>query len=195
MTRYNDVSFPPHGPWDRRLEDIACPGLLPVRTLHENPWFSVQSRGGYYTVEYQRSQVAVLPVVAHDSVIMVRVKRLVIDDMSLELPAGAVEIGEAPEYAASRELSEEAGIVAPDLSRYVPMAPLAVSSTRMPKLSYVFRIDVSEEEFARRRPHDDEIHSVERIPLPQLSRMMMNGQIYVSLSLAILGVFLASDRR
>ncbi len=190
--RYRNTSFPPRGDWDPRLSEIACPGLLPVETLHENPWFSVRNRGGYFTLEYHLNQVVVLPVVNDDSIAMVRVKRPVINDMTLELPAGAVEKGEDPAYAASRELMEEAGIVISDMSRYVPMAPIAVSSTRMPGLSYVYRVDVSEQEFARRRPHDDEIHCVERVSIQHLSSMMIGGEIYVSLSLAILGIFICS---
>ena len=193
MARYNDVTFPPHDSWDPRLEDIACPALLPVEKLHENPWFSVNNRGGYYTIEYHRSQVAVLPVVAGTSVVLVRVKRPVINDFTLELPAGAVEVGEEPAYAASRELREEAGIAVPQLGRYVPLPPVAISSSRMPRLSYIFRIDITEEEFMARGPHDDEIHSIERVPVDQLARLMSSGRIYVSLSLAVLGVFLTSN--
>jgi 8-oxo-dGTP pyrophosphatase MutT (NUDIX family) len=192
MRRYNDASFPPLGRWDPRLSKIACPGLLPIETLHENPWFSVRSRGGYFTLEYHLHQVTVLPVVNDDSVAMVRVKRPVIDDITLELPAGAIEKDEDPAFAALRELAEEAGIVISETSRCVAMPPIAVSSARMPKLSYVFRIDVSEQEFAERQSHDDEIFCVERIPVRRLSNMMMNGEVYVSTALAILGVFLCS---
>lgn len=192
MPQYNNPSFPPHGTWDQRLSQIACPGLLPVETLHENPWFSVRNRGGYFTLEYHLNQAAVLPVINNDSIAMVRAKRPVIGDITLELPAGGIEKGEDAAFAASRELGEETGIVIPELGRYLPMAPIAISSARMPGLSYVFRVDVSEHEFARRRPHDDEIHCVERVPIRNLAKMMMSGEIYVSLTLAVLGVFLCS---
>ncbi len=191
---YNDAMFPPYSDWDIRLSSIGCRELSPVETLHENPWFSLRSRGGYFTTEYHLPQVAILPVINGDSVLMVRVKRPVINDMTLELPAGGVEKDEDPVRAASRELGEEAGIVISDISRFVPMPPIAISSTRVPNLSYVFKIDVSEHEFADRRPHDDEIHSVERLPMGDLAGMMSSGQIYVSLSLAVLGIFLVSDK-
>jgi 8-oxo-dGTP pyrophosphatase MutT (NUDIX family) len=194
MSRYNDPSYPPHGDWDQRLSDIACPGLSPIETIHENPWFSVRNRGGYYTLEYHLRHVAVLPVVNESAIVMVRVKRPVINDITLELPAGGVEKGEDPACAASRELAEEAGIVISDLRRYVPMPPIAVSSTRMPSLAYIFRVDVSNQEFAERRAHDDEIHSVERVAVRDLPGMMASGQIYVSVPLAVLGVFLSSRR-
>jgi len=191
MSWFNDPSYPPHGDWDRRLSEIACPGLSPIETIHENPWFSVRDRG-YCTLEYYLRHVAVLAVVNDDSIAMVRVKRPDINDMTLELPAGGVEKGEDPACAASRELAEEAGIVISDLRRYVPMPPIAVWSTRTPSLSYVFRVGVSEQEFAERRPHDDEIHCVERVAVHDLAKMMADGQIYVSVPLAVLGVFLSS---
>ena len=194
MTRFNDASFPPRADWDPRLSEIACPRLSPAQIVHQNPWFSVWNRGGYFTVEYHHRQVAVLPVVNGDAIALVRVRRPVIDDVTLELPAGAVEKDEDPVHAASRELAEESGIVISDLGRYVPMPPIAVSSTRMPRLSYVFRVDVSEREFAERRPHDDEIHSVERIPVGDLAEMISGGAIYVSLTLAVLGIFLNPHR-
>jgi 8-oxo-dGTP pyrophosphatase MutT (NUDIX family) len=176
------------------LSEAACDSLQPVETLHENSWFALRNRGGYFTVEYHLRHVAVLPVV-NDSIVMVRVNRPVVGDETLELPAGGVEIGEAPASAAARELAEETGIQVLDSSRYVPMAPIAVSSTRMPKLSYVFRVEVTEHEFAARHPHDNEIHSVERIAIGQLPGMMARGEIYVSVPLAILGIFLTSHGR
>ena len=194
MPSSNNPSFPPHGLWDRRLSEAVCPDLQPVETLHENPWYAVRNRGGYFTVEYHLRHVAVLPVVNDDSVVMVRAKRPVIGDLPLEFAAGGVEDGEDPAVAAARELLEETGIEVTERDRFVAMPPIAVSSTRMPKLSYVFRVNVSEQEFAKRLPHDDEIHSVSRVAILDLPGMMARGEIYVSVPLAILGVFLVSRR-
>jgi 8-oxo-dGTP pyrophosphatase MutT (NUDIX family) len=195
MAGYNNVSFPPYGAWDRRLSDDAGGDLRPIESLHQNPWFAVRNRGGYFTVEYHLRQVAVLPVINEDSIVMVRVKRPVVGDVTLELPAGAIEKQEDSAAGASRELEEETGMVVSDLKRFVPMPPVAVSSTRTPRLSYVYRVDVSESEFAQRRPHDDEIQRVERVRIRDLPRMMARGDIYVSVTLAILGVHLCSTSR
>lgn len=174
------------------MSNVACPELSPVETLHENPWFSLRNRGGYFTIEYHLRQVVILPVVGEDSIAMVRVKRPIIGDISLELPAGAIDSNEAPVRAAARELAEESGIVISELGRYVAMPPIAESPTRVPRLSYVFRVDVSEREYADRRPHDNEIHSVERIQVGDLPKMMTAGEIYVAVPLAILAVFFSS---
>ena len=192
MTHFYNASFPPNGPWDPRLSTLACPELVPVETLHENPWYSVRNRGGFFTVENRLRQVVVLPVVNQDSIAMVRVKRPVINDTPLELPAGALEKDEDAATGAARELLEETGIKVPNLDRFISMAPISVSSTRNPNLSYIFKVDISEKEYVNRQPHDDEIYSVERFAINDLAKKMASGEIYVSLTLAVLGIFLAS---
>ena len=190
MTHFYNASFPPNGPWDPRLSTLACPELVPVETLHENPWYSVRNRGGFFTVENRLRQVVVLPVVNQDSIAMVRVKRPVINDTPLELPAGALEKDEDVATGAARELLEETGIKATNLDRFISMAPISVSSTRNPNLSYIFKVDISEKEYVNRQPHDDEIYSVERFAINDLAKKMASGEIYVSLTLAVLGIFL-----
>jgi 8-oxo-dGTP pyrophosphatase MutT (NUDIX family) len=192
MTHFYNASFPPNGPLDPRLSTLACPELVPVETLHENPWYSVRNRGGFFTVEYRLRQVVVLPVVNQDSIAMVRVKRPVINDMPLELPAGALEKDEDVAIGAVRELLEETGIKVTNLDRLISMAPISVSSTRNPNLSYIFKVDISEKEYVNRQPHDDEIYSVERFAINDIAKKMASGEIYVSLTLAVLGIFLTS---
>jgi 8-oxo-dGTP pyrophosphatase MutT (NUDIX family) len=185
----NPVSYPPRGDWDRRLSSVACPGLSPVTTLHENEWFSVRNRGGYYTTEYNLSQVVVLPVVDDAGIVMIRVKRPVIGDTTLELPAGAIERGESPVAGAARELSEETGILIPQ-ARLEAMAPIAPSPNRMPNLIYVFRVALSREEFDRRKPHDNEVESVHCLSFQEVMRLVTDGSLYVALPIAVIASYL-----
>ena len=192
---YNDASFPPHGPWDRRLTEAECPTLSPIKVLHENPWFTVRQRGSFYTAEYHMPQVIVLPVVEDREFVMVRVKRPVLNDPTLELPAGGCEVGETAEASAARELAEEAGIAITDLSRLTPMPPLSTSPNRMPLLVYVFRIDLNRDEFERRKPHDHEIESVKLVPFDEAIRLMATGGIYVAGIVAIVSTYLLSRKQ
>ena len=123
---------------------------------------------------------------------MVRVKRPVIKDTPLELPAGAIEENEDAVTGAAREFLEETGIKVTNLDRLISMAPISVSSTRNPNLSYIFKVDISEKEYINRQPHDDEIYSVERFAINDIAKKMASGQIYVSLTLGVLGIFLVS---
>ena len=53
--------------------------------------------------------VTVLPMVDDDHVCLIRNYRVAIDQYLIELPAGTLEPGEAPETTAHRELEEETG--------------------------------------------------------------------------------------
>ncbi len=189
MKRYKDASYPPRGKWDRRLTEIACPDLEPVQLLHQNEWFAIRNRGGYFTMEYHQQQVIVLPVVDGSDVVMVRAKRPVLGDTTLELPAGCAEDGEAPEAGAARELAEETGI-AIDASRMVPMPPLAGSPNRIPYLLYVFRADLTREEWERRGPHDAEVEGVELVPLKSIPGLIERGALYVAVPIAVISTYL-----
>jgi 8-oxo-dGTP pyrophosphatase MutT (NUDIX family) len=191
---YKNTSYPPFGPWDLRLTEAVCPSLTPVKVWHENPWFTVRQRGNYYTAEYAMPQVIVLPVVENNAFVMVRVKRPVLDDITLELPAGGAETGEAPEISAARELAEEAGIAIHDPSRMIAMPPIATSPNRMPKLVYVFRVDLTQNEFEQRMPHDNEIDSVELVQITEAIQLMTTGGIYVAPVIAIISMYLFSTR-
>lgn len=67
---------------------------------------------------FHKGAVAVLAVTAEDKLILVRQYRKAIEKVSLELPAGKLEIGEAgsEEQAALRELEEETGYTSDGLT-------------------------------------------------------------------------------
>lgn len=82
------------------------------------------------TVQYRDGITRTKPMVRHNGaatilpilkteegpmVVMVRNERVTIDQFLLELPAGGVDAGEAPEVAAGRELVEETGYRAASL--------------------------------------------------------------------------------
>ncbi len=172
---------------------ILCPELTPIVTVHKNPWFKVLSRGSYYTIEYERPQVVILPILADSSVIMVRVRRPLIGDEPLELPAGDSNDGETPAAAAMREFKEETGIHISDHSRFIPELPISEMPGRIPVLLSIFRVDVTLSEFEGRCPHDDEITTVEAIPFDGLTQRIANGEIYLSSPIAILSRFLLTS--
>ena len=172
---------------DPRLLAPSCSALGCAALVHENPWFSVMDRGGYFTVEYPMPQVIILPVVEKRAVVMVRVHRPVIADCPLELPAGGFADGESPRQAAARELAEETGIRIDDPQRLVPLPPVAGSPNRNPMLLHIFRVDLTHNDFLMRGPHDQEIRAVELIAYPQVAQLLRQGEIYVAVPMAILG--------
>jgi 8-oxo-dGTP pyrophosphatase MutT (NUDIX family) len=164
--------------------------LEPVQLRHQNPWFKVLSRGTYFSIEYERPQVVVLPILEERAIVMIRVKRPLIADCPLELPAGDSLPGERPREAARREFIEETGITIEDPLRFVSILPVSEMPGRMPVLLSIFRVDVRQGEFESRFSPDAEITSVEAIPFPEAKRKLLNGEIYLCSPMAIIGRFL-----
>jgi ADP-ribose pyrophosphatase len=187
--------------WLQRSRKLAHPARMnrrPRKTggelLHENPWFAVRRRRGFYTIEHHLAQVVVLPLVDRRAVVMVRVKRPIVGDLTLELPAGGAERGEPPAQGAARELAEETGIRV-SARRLVPMAQLAVMPNRTPDRVHVFRVNLSREEYLRRTAHDAEVAAVELVPITAVRRLLASGAIYLALPVAVLGLHLLTGRR
>lgn len=174
---------------DPRLVSPQCPSLVPVKTIHENPWFFVRNRGGYYTIEYKTPQIAILPIVEDHSIVMIRAKRPVIGDNTLELPAGDAGEAETPVIAAARELAEETGINIWELERFQLLPPISILPNRSPVFSYIYQICITQQEFDMRKMHDEEILSVESIFFDDVKQMIVDGEIYVSFPISIISRF------
>lgn len=61
--------------------------------------------------------VAVIPLTAEGRIVLVRQFRYPINQITLELPAGKLELGETPEATCLRELAEETGFTASQLEK------------------------------------------------------------------------------
>ena len=173
-----------------RLFLPLCGELTPVETLHKNPWFIVRNRGGYFTTEYRQPQVVILPVVDKQAIVMVRVKRPVINDITLELPAGGAKENESPLEAAARELGEETGVGILDLGRFKELPPIAGSPNRNPNLMHIFQIQLMKREFENRRDHDDEIADVKLFDFDEIKELLIRGEIYVAIPVAVISKYL-----
>lgn len=164
--------------------------LKPVAVLHENPWFVVKNRGGYFTSELLMQPLIVLPIIDDQAVVMVQAIRPVLNDCPFELPAGAVEKGETLVQAAARELLQETGIAVSNLSRFEMLAPMILSPNREPRPLYILKINLKMNELRDAIPHDDEIQEVRCLSFDEFIQLFVDGFIYVSTPAAIIARYL-----
>lgn len=118
--------------------------------------------------------------------LLVRVHRPVMGTDLLELPAGGADPGEPPLRAAMRELAEETGIAVADPDRFEPLSPLCVSPDRIPSWPSLFRVRLSEAEYAGRAGHDAEVQELLRLGPAQVRRALLAGDLRSSLSIAMI---------
>ena len=117
--------------------------------------------------------VCVVPLTDEGEVVCVKQYRYPIGQVTLEIPAGKLDSkDEDPTDAIIRELREETGAIAKkytDLGEMIPSPAILGEKIRM----YLAE-DIS---FTDRNLDDDEFLEVERIPLNDLYKMVMSGEI------------------
>ncbi|WP_042223525.1 NUDIX hydrolase [Oceanobacillus manasiensis] len=85
---------------DLRVDEVSLPnGKTAKRELIKHP-----------------GAVAVIPITKDQKIVFVEQYRKPLEKSLVEIPAGKVEVGEAPELTARRELEEETGYTTKDLS-------------------------------------------------------------------------------
>ena len=177
---------------DQRLLEPQCTDLQPINTLHQNPWFSLKTRGDYFTIEPSLSVVLILPVIEGHSIVLVEVKRPVLDEMySLIIPAVGLAKGESLQEWELRELHEEAGIKI-STDRLRQQSPLALSP-RDPYLACIHEAKINLDEFLARAQHDDEISQVRLLYFDKVQRLLVSGEIFLAGVVGLLSCFLLKN--
>ncbi len=137
-------------------------------------------RASYDLVKHNPS-VTILPVDAEGLVYLVRQFRLGANQNLLELPAGVIENGEAPQTCAIRELREEIGMAAGEIT-LLGQAYLIPGYGDEQMHFYLARRLTS----APLEADPDEFIRVERYTISELYRLVESGEINDSKTLAAL---------
>lgn len=117
--------------------------------------------------------VAVIPVLADGRVIMERQYRYAHGEVMLEIPAGKLDSpDEIPLEAARRELREETGALS---GKMTYLGKIVASPALIGETIYLYLAE--ELTFGERELDEDEFLDVEYIPLSELKRMVMDGEI------------------
>ena len=127
-----------------------------------------------------------VPVTESGDVILVRQWRQPVEGFTLELPGGGVEKGEDPWEAVGRELFEETGYRAEDLSR---LASVHTSPGRATEVCHLFRCRAVRA-LAGPRPEPTEFVSVVEMSLAEAVRMVYGGGITAATT--VLGLLMVS---
>lgn len=136
--------------------------------------------------------VGIVPLLDDGRVVMVRQYRHAVRGVLLEIPAGKLDAGEAPEETARRELAEEVGLRAGEMRK------LAEFFNSPGYSDEYFHLYLARELGPERgEPEADEFLEIEKIPLDEAVSMIASGKIrdaksIIGITLAFLGS--ADDR-
>jgi len=138
-------------------------------------------------VVHHRGSAVILPSFDDGTIALVRQYRHPTVKYLLELPAGGLEDRERPEEAAARELEEELGLVAGKLEK---LCEFFVSPGFCAEKMWLYlATDLTE---TARRPEDDEVIEVVRLPITRALQMITDGEIEDAKT--IIGLMLAAPR-
>lgn len=99
-----------------------------IDTVYSTRWFDLaakyidQETDPYYYIQTQ-DYVSMLATTDENEVVLVKQFRPALDRFTIELPSGHVDEGETPEESARRELLEETGYIADDVTKLCELVP------------------------------------------------------------------------
>lgn len=116
---------------------------------------------------------AVIPLTDQGEIILVRQYRYPIDEVTLEIPAGKLDVsGEDPLECAKRELSEETGYTA---QKYKFLSKLATSVGFSDEVIYIYAAKGLKA--GTQHTDEDEFINVVKVPLAEAVEMVLDGRI------------------
>jgi ADP-ribose pyrophosphatase len=160
------------------------------RTIFYTEWFSVEEvffadeafeGKPYYTI-HAPDGVIVLAVTAQEEIVLIRQFRPALKRWTLEMPSGGIDAGEMPEQAAVRELYEETGYRADNVTALVD-GYIYLNRSDARTYAYFAGGVVKDVDFQAKEKIE-----VRTISLAQYKEMMLRGEIDQFSSLALLAL-------
>lgn len=162
--------------------------ILSAKEVYENPWIQLTEysvinpsggKGIYGKVHYKNLAIGILPLDSQMYTYLVGQYRFPIEKYSWEIPEGGCPEGTSPLEAAKRELEEETGLKA--LSWEV-LLEMDLSNSVSDEHGIVYLAWDIEQGMAS--PEETEDLEIKRIPFEDAYRMVEDGLITDSLSVA-----------
>jgi len=174
---------------------------LSTEDKYNNKWISVSehqvinpagSKGIYGKVHFKNKAIGIIPLDTEGNTWLVGQYRYTIDEWSWEIPEGGGPLGVDVLESAKRELKEETGLTA---QHWTKILRFHTSNSVTDEEGFIFLAeDLSEGENELEETEADLI--IKKLPFREALRMVMNGEITDSLSVAgILKVALLRNSR
>lgn len=156
---------------EKRLdtEEIYAGRIIRV---HRDRVLLPNGREGMREIVEHPGGVGILALEADGTVLLVRQYRYAFGRTLLEIPAGKREPGEEPFVTARRELREETGAIA---ESWTPLGSLIASPGCYDEVLYLYL--AQDLHYGATDPDEDEFLAVERMPLDQLARLCLEGEV------------------
>jgi len=161
---------------------------LTKQEVYANPWINVSHRevlnptggeGIYGVVEFKNIAVGIVPLDDDYHTWLVGQYRYTINQYSWEIPEGGCPLGTDPLVSAKRELKEETGLVAQD---WKPLLEIHTSNSVTNEYGIIYVAKKLRQEIAE--PEETEDLQIKRLPFTEVLKMVMNGTITDSMSIA-----------
>jgi ADP-ribose pyrophosphatase len=164
------------------MSALGPPSVMSRRVVYKTPWFELRAKEGvgfdqpYYVIE-TTDYATIVPISPDGMVLFVRQYRPALEAFTLELPSGHVDIGEQPVDAVRRELREETGFEALELTSLGSLAP---DTGRMGNQLWAFVAK------AKRVAAPEIGLELELRPIAEVARMVREAELRHALDVAVL---------
>jgi ADP-ribose pyrophosphatase len=184
---------------------VAPPQLRPWRRVRDEPAGSFRifevhrveledgqgkGRGDAYTIR-GNDWCNVIAITPDDEIVLVWQYRFGSDALSLEIPGGVIDTGEAPEHAALRELLEETGYQA---ERATPLLVIEPNPAIQNNRCYTFVAEGARLTATTRFDPMEEIETA-LLPASRIPELLDSGQVTHSLVQGALEAYWRKGRR
>ena len=172
----------------RSMSDLNPWTVLNRRTVYENPWIRLEEhdvrnpKGGpgiYGVVHFKNRAIGIVALDKDLRICLVGQYRYPLDQYSWEIPEGGGPLSEEPLQAAQRELQEETGLKA---AQWQELMRMHLSNSVSDELAIIYLArGLSQHEAC---PEDTEDLSRQNLELDEAYRMVLDGRITDSISVA-----------
>ena len=159
-----------------------------IKSVYENDWIALEHHevlnpsdnpGIYGKIHFKNIAIGIIPVDEEGNTWLVGQYRYPLDQFSWEIPEGGGPLNIAPIDSAKRELLEETGISA---NEWTSIQEIHTSNSVSDEFGIIFL--AKQLQFGEAKPDDNEELTVKKLPLKEALRMVLDGEITDSLSVA-----------